>query len=192
MPDDPALMIRQALRGDEPSAIPLMLEAIGSIALVLTGTENVQEAAPILSDFFRQEGNRVSYQNVLVLEDDGQVVGLVLTYDGARARGLDKPLEAAAARRLANPNYRIPSEPEESEFYLDTVSVSPGCRGRGYGSRLIEEACRRGRKQGHRRIALLVDVDNNEARRLYERLGFKTEGTKNIAGYDYWHMVREL
>src|SRR5215831_3759659 len=109
-------MIRQAIPSDAPSVTPLMLEAIGSIAFILTGVKEEEEAARILSRFFRQEGNRVSHHNTLVLEDAGQIVGLVLTYDGAKARELDKPLEAAAAEKSANPDYRIPTEPDESEF----------------------------------------------------------------------------
>ena len=115
-----------------------------------------------------------------------------MTYDGAKARELDKPLEAAAAEKSANPDYRIPTEPDESEFYLDTVSVSSSCRGKGYGSKLIEETCRRGREHGYQRIALLVEVDNNAAIRLYQRLGFKTDRVKRIGAEDYWHMLGGL
>ena len=70
------MMIRQATPGDGPKAIPLILEAIGSIAFILTGTTDRKEAASILEDFFRWEGNRVSYQNTLVLEEDGELAGM--------------------------------------------------------------------------------------------------------------------
>lgn len=186
------LMIRQAIPGDAPKAIPLILEAIGSIAFILTGTTERKEAASILDDFFRQGGNRVSYRNTLVLEEDGQVVGIALVYDGAKARELDEPLERAALKKSGIPDYRIPTEADESEFYLDTVSVSPSCQGRGYGRKLIEAACQRGREQGHHRIALLVDLSNAGAKRLYEKLGFTVAGTKSIGEEEYFHMVRGL
>lgn len=51
-------MIRQAIPSDAPSVIPLMLEAIGSIAFILTGVTEEEGAARILGHFFRQEGNR--------------------------------------------------------------------------------------------------------------------------------------
>lgn len=185
-------MIRQAVPGDAPKAIPLILDAIGSIAFILTGTLERKEAACILDGFFRQEGNRVSYQNILVLEEEGQVVGIALIYDGAKARQLDQPLERAALKKSGIPDYRIPTEPDQSEFYLDTVSVSPSCQGRGYGRKLIEAACLRGREQGHHHIALLVDLGNPEAKRLYERLGFRVDRFKSIGGEEYLHMVRGL
>jgi hypothetical protein len=102
-------------------AVPLIMEAIGHIAFVLTGTTDSQEAGSILSDFFGQENNRVSYQNALVMEEEREVVGVAILYDGAKARELDAPLELAAAEKSGDSNYRIPTEPEASEFYMDAL-----------------------------------------------------------------------
>jgi hypothetical protein len=51
------------------------VQAIGHVTFVLTGTNDSQEAASILSAFFGQEGNCISYQNALVMEEEGEVVG---------------------------------------------------------------------------------------------------------------------
>ncbi len=185
-------MIRQAVRSDAERAVPLILQAIGHIAFVLTGTTDVQETASILNDFFGQEDNRISYQNALIVEEVGELVGVAIFYDGAKARELDAPLESAAAKRSGDSNYCIPTEPEASEFYLDTLSVSPRCQGKGYGRKLIEAGCDRARNLGHLRMALLVELDNEAAKRLYERLGFRTDFTKWISGQEYLHMVRSL
>jgi ribosomal protein S18 acetylase RimI-like enzyme len=185
-------MIREAVQSDAVKAVPLILEAIGHIAFVLSGTSDSQETASILNDFFAKDDNRVSYQNALVMEEAGELVGVAILYDGARARELDAPLERAAAEKSGDPNYCIPTEPEASEFYLDTLCVSPSYRGRGHGRKLIEAGCDRARQLGHLRMALLVEVDHAPAIRLYERLGFCTDYTKRIAGQDYFHMVRSL
>ena len=145
------------------------MEAIGHIAFVLTGTTDSREAASILSDFFGQEDNRIGYQNALVMQEEAEVVGVAILYDGAKARELDVRLERAAAKKSGDPNYHIPTEAEVSEFYLDTLSVSPRCQGKGYGSKLIEAGCDRARKLGHHRIALLIEVDSAAAKPLYER-----------------------
>jgi ribosomal protein S18 acetylase RimI-like enzyme len=185
-------MIRQAIRRDAAEAVPLIWQAIGDLAFILTGTSDVQETISVLSDFFQQEDNRLSYQNALVMEEEGQLAGLVLLYDGAKARELDVPLERAAAARSGDFNYRIPTEPEVSEFYLDTLSVIPRCQGRGYGRILIEAGCHRARRLQHSRIALLVEVDNPAAKRLYDRLGFRADYTRLLAGHEYFHMVLSL
>jgi ribosomal protein S18 acetylase RimI-like enzyme len=208
-------VIRSAVPIDASKAVPLILEALGSIASVLTGTNDRKEVGVILDQFFRQRGNRVSYENALVLEESKEtadqignnrpegirqasveqsreVVGVALIYDGSIARALDEALEKAAARKSGLSDYRIPTEAEPSEFYLDTLSVDPKCQGRGFGRDLIEASCTRARKLGRNRIGLLVDTANLGAKRLYERLEFRVEGRKQIAGYEYFHMVRNL
>jgi ribosomal protein S18 acetylase RimI-like enzyme len=185
-------VIREAVRSDAVMAVPLILQAIGDIAFVLTGTTNSQETASILEGFFGQEATRLSYQNALVIEKEGQLVGLAILYDGAKARDLDAPLERAAAQKSGDATYCIPTEAEASEFYLDTLSVRSSCQGRGWGRKLIEAACDRGRRLGHRHLALLVDIDNAMAKRLYERLGFRADYRRWIAGHEYFHMVRSL
>ena len=182
-------MIRQAVASDAVKAVPLIVQATGHITFVLTGTTDSKEAASILTDFFGQEDNRISYQNALVTEEEGEVVGVAIFYDGAKARELDAPLERAAAKKSGDSKYSIPTEPEASEFYMDALSVSPRRQRKGYGRKLIEAGCVRARKLGHHRIALLIEVDNAAAKPLYERLGFCTDYTKRIAGQEYFHMV---
>ena len=110
-------MIRPAVPGDAPRTVPLILQAIGSIAFVLTGTNDREDADRILDGFFRRKDNRVSYQNTLVMEDvknvverSREVVGVALIYDGSIARALDEPLEKAAIQRSGLSDYRIPTE----------------------------------------------------------------------------------
>jgi ribosomal protein S18 acetylase RimI-like enzyme len=126
------------------------------------------------------------------MEERGELVGVAIFYDGARARELDAPLERAAAKKSGDPNYYIPTEPEASEFYLDTLCVRPCYRGNGYGRKLIEAGCDKARQIGHPRMSLLVEVDHAPAIRLYERVGFCTDYIKRIAGEDYFHMARSL
>ena len=184
--------IRNAAPNDAIMAVPLILRAIGHIAFVLSGTNDDRETTSILTHFFCQEDNRVSYQNTLVMEEDGIVVGMIILYDGAKARQLDVPLDRAAAKKSGNFHYHIPTEAETSEFYLDTLSVSPRCQRKGYGTKLIEAGFDRGRMLGHKRIALLVEIDAPGPKRLYERCGFHADYTKWIVGQEYFHMVRVL
>ncbi|MBV8224892.1 MAG: GNAT family N-acetyltransferase [Verrucomicrobia bacterium] len=191
-------MIRPATSDDALDAVPLILEAIGSIAFVLTGTKVLAEAMSILEQFFEREGNRVSYENTLIIEESGanagdrRIIGVAISYDGSVARKLDEPLEEAAKLQSGSPEYRIPTEAESDEFYLDTVSVNRNYQGRGIGRRLIEAVCEKGRQLGRNRVGLLVDVTNPDAKRLYERLQFRVNKQRELAGEDYFHMIRDL
>ena len=191
-------MIRPAVSEDAPQAVPLIFEAIGSIVFVLTGTNVLAEAMSILENFFEQEGNRLSYKNTLVIEEsetgakEGAILGVAISYDGTVARELDEPLEEAAKLQSGLSDYRIPTEAELGEYYLDTVSVNRNCQGRGFGRQLIEAVCEQGRQLGRNRVGLLVDVTNPDAKRLYERLQFRVNKQRELAGEEYFHMVRDL
>lgn len=191
-------MIRPAISDDALEAVPLILEAIGSIAFVLAGTKVLAEAMSILENFFEQEDNRVSYKNTLVIEEsesgrgDRTIVGVAISYDGTLARKLDEPLEEAARSKCGLSDYRIPTEAQPDEFYLDTVSVNRNYQGRGIGRQLIEAVCEQGRRLGRNRVGLLVDVTNPDAKRLYERLQFRVDKQRELAGEMYFHMVRDL
>lgn len=55
---------------------------------------------------------------------------------------------------------------------LEDLIVDPQCRGAGIGSTLLASAIEQAEALGCRRITLLVDADNADAQRLYERHGF--------------------
>ena len=58
--------------------------------------------------------------------------------------------------------------------HFGRIAVSPGQRGRGLGTRLIREMADWGQKQfGERELSLFVIKTNEDARRLYRRLGFR-------------------
>jgi ribosomal protein S18 acetylase RimI-like enzyme len=56
---------------------------------------------------------------------------------------------------------------------LTAVEVNPGFRRQGLGAAITAAACREARRAGIRRVFLQVEVGNDPARALYERLGFR-------------------
>jgi hypothetical protein len=79
-------MIRQAVASDPVNAVPLIMQAIGDIAFVLTGTTDSQEAASILNDF-RTGGQPHQLSKCAGVGKEGEPVGVAIFYDGAKARG---------------------------------------------------------------------------------------------------------
>ena len=56
------------------------------------------------------------------------------------------------------------------------IGLLPSARHRGIGYLLIQAAISKAQSKGLSRIELTVRVDNANAKALYERVGFKTEG----------------
>ncbi len=64
------------------------------------------------------------------------------------------------------------------EAEILTIAVHPRWRGRGHGQLLMEAAMRRLYADRVLNVFLEVDGDNESARQLYERLGFKVVGER--------------
>ncbi len=64
---------------------------------------------------------------------------------------------------------------------LDDVSVKPDRRGRGVGTALLEQLSEQLRKESVTRIDVAVHIDNPEARRFYEKLGFRPLHEERLA-----------
>jgi ribosomal protein S18 acetylase RimI-like enzyme len=136
---------------------------------------------------FLEPRHDLSYEHVWFAESQGVVAGMMSGYSAAdHTRSRDGPLFRAAgvrsirvvaawllAARLFNFMDRLP----EGDWYLQTVAVGEEYRGAGIGSLLLDHAEHAASASGARRFALDVAVDNDSARRLYERRGMTIEAT---------------
>jgi ribosomal protein S18 acetylase RimI-like enzyme len=72
------------------------------------------------------------------------------------------------------------------------ISVLPGCRGQGVGSRMMERLFGMLTECGYRRTSLSVQKDN-PAVRFYRRLGYTVTAERpDGAGYEDYLMIKEL
>lgn len=180
-----SLHIRPAQTFDALFAAPLIQEAIGNIGRQLTGTDNDEDAAHVIAQFFGLRGNRLSFTNALIAELGSRPVGVALAYPGELAQALDDPFRQHRASLGLTPE--VVSEAEAGEFYLDTLATVASARGQGVGAALIAACGERARALGLP-LTLLVE-DGNPARRLYERSGFVPAGEAFIAGHRYERLV---
>ncbi len=63
--------------------------------------------------------------------------------------------------------------PDAHTWFLGLIFLAPAVRGRGLGSALIRALADHVRAHGGRALRLAVAGDNPNARRLYDRLGFR-------------------
>ena len=112
-----------------------------------------------LQHFFRQDGNRFSYQNIQVAEQSSEVVGLVLSFGGRD----EARLNTAAGGWLER-------EAQDDEWYIDALAVFKNWGHKGIGTRLLQGAEQQARQHHYPKIALNVARENQQALHLYTQL----------------------
>lgn len=102
-------------------------------------------------------------RTVLVGEDDGRLLGYVMTVDGDPA----DPRVAACVHRRPT-------------VELSKCYAHPDAHGTGLAARLVAAALEQAARRGAAGIWLGVNVHNERARRFYTKAGFEVVGTKQF------------
>lgn len=148
----------------------------------------------LFADVASRENSQYSYRNTLIVKDNtGKRAGVVIAYDGAALHELRQAFVNEFNRRCGT-NHKEgewDNETSDDEIYIDTVSVSPEFRHQGIGTRLIQAIEERYKGIG-KPLGLLCAHDNQEARKLYEKLGFRAVGTRKFAGEEMIHMQKNV
>ena len=170
---------------------------IAELFLLAWPVEDISDSNQITYDQLQKFITRIaasrdtiySYENTIVAEVDGKVVGAMCAYDGADYQRLKQPIVDTLGPDCGFAQLK---ETEVGEFYLDSVGVLPEYRGRGIASRLFEAQCERAASLGHKVAGLIVDIDKPQAEALYARLGFMHLDDKDFFGHTMKHMIRNL
>ncbi|MBY0098401.1 GNAT family N-acetyltransferase [Mesobacillus maritimus] len=186
------LKLRGAVKSDAKKAVELIHIAISDIAEQLTGETKEQKIRETLSQFFREENNRLSFQNMMVADVLGEVAGIIITYSGEDAARLDQPILKHVRRKRSDEAILFDKEADEQDFYIDTLCVDDRFRGHGIGTMLLKEAEEIAQQKGDYRISLNVAHDNPIARKLYEGIGYMKEKVIQINHHPYDYMVKTL
>jgi hypothetical protein len=83
-------MIRAARPTDAEEVVPLIIQALGKLANKLTNVEDEELIDQLFKHFFQQRNNQYSYENTLIFEEEGKVLGSINAYDGGKLLELRK------------------------------------------------------------------------------------------------------
>ena len=193
------IIIRQARKEEAAQIAELFMLAwpVDEILDSIGSNWNPLESNPVTYDWLHKsitmiaasEETIYSYENTLVAEIDGKVVGAMCAYDGADYQRLKQPIVDVLGPDCG---FAKMKETEAGEFYLDSVGVLPEYRGRGIASRIIDAQCERAASLGHKVAGLIVDIDKSQVEALYSRLGFTYLDDKDFFGHTMKHMVKHL
>ncbi len=185
--------IRPATPADAQAIARGIIMAVGEeISTAFAGSpERMPLVEKVFTDLARRDDSQYSYRNSLVAEaPDGEIAGIIVSYDGARLHALRPAFceEAAATLGINIKSEDMFDETTPDEIYLDSLAVFPPFRGQGLARKLIAAAVESHKDSG-KPVGLLCDPPNRKARRLYDSLGFKPAGQRPFADTMMDHLV---
>ena len=185
-------MIRRAIKEDAKAIAALMVAAMEDLAKAFVGSTDIDDALKLFEYFCGETQNQYSFENTLVYTIDHEIAGSITVYDGALLEGLRRPFFDYIQAHYHTSNFEMELESGPGELYIDTLSVNPNYQGKGIGQQLILAAITWAKELGHQKVGLLVDKDNPNAKRLYERLGFVKANDRLLLGKPHEHLTYSL
>jgi ribosomal protein S18 acetylase RimI-like enzyme len=113
---------------------------------------------------YEREDTDFSYQNCTVVDLNGNIIGLLVAF----------PIFVDPNAESNDP-VLVPYEKleEDNSYYICSIALVPDHRGQGTGSRLLKLAEDTAIEKGFKKTSLIVFDQNEGARRLYERKGYR-------------------
>jgi ribosomal protein S18 acetylase RimI-like enzyme len=135
---------------------------------------------------YQRENTAFSYQNCVVAERAGEVIGMLHAFMIEPADG--PPGQDDAVDPVLRPyaELEVPGS-----LYISGLALLPGERGRGLGTRLLRTARERAQVLSCPKLSLICFAGNAGARRLYERHGFTVIDRRDIVPHPMIHATGE-
>lgn len=181
------MQIRKAKKEDADQIAELMILAMTEIVYQFIGKEDYEEGKKFLRDLIQEDNNQYSYQYIFVAEDQNKILGQLCLYPGGLLKSLRQPV-LDRIKAIYNNDYSVSDETQEGEIYIDTLAVNTAAQGKGVGKLLIQFAIEEFVHKNQEPLGLLVDNDNPNAKRLYEKMGFTVQNDVSIFGKKMEHM----
>ena len=175
-------MIRKGLPEDAQDFANLVLLSEPNLFPAIFGSG----AGNVFQNLFRQRRNLFSFEHSYFIEVGGKKAGMILGYDWKTQRWeewrtglllikymkLEFPTKIPALLKAMSVVGRV----EDNEYYISNIAAYPEFRGASLGTKLLLKTEEEAKSCGAEKIALDVDADNEDAIRLYNRLGYSIMG----------------
>ncbi|MDF0480745.1 GNAT family N-acetyltransferase [Vagococcus sp. PNs007] len=187
-------MLRSAKISDAEQVVPLIMIILKDMELPFLLKYGEEKVMTVLKKGFSTETYRYSYKRALVVEEEGEILGVAFGYNESEEATIDDPLFPILKEEGIEEAEKMFTDKEafENEWYLDSIAVRSDQRGRGVGALLLNALPEFARSQGADKLGLSVDDANPRAKKLYMREGFEEVGRKTISGHLYDHMQKNI
>lgn len=143
----------------------------------------------MMTSLVEREDSQYSYKNTLVAMDDEKVVGVAVSYDGARLHELRQAFIEAAKEQIGKDHSGMDDETQAGELYFDSLAVLPEYRRQGIARRLLRATKEKADQMGLPCLGLLVDKGNPAGESLYASVGFRYVNDSYWGGHPMKHLI---
>jgi ribosomal protein S18 acetylase RimI-like enzyme len=182
-------------------AAKLTFMAYKDFSYEMLGCKNETEVLKYFKELWILKNNRFSYEYSYMVKVDEKLVGLMTCYSGRFCKKLVTPTAFHLIKIgkfnflwhiLTHINYFyhfvFMTEAMDDEFYIGTLAVFPKYRNYGIGSKLIDFMKTLAQEQGFNKCSLLVEGNNLDGIRFYEKTGFE-KVLYSEKPHDYYRVV---
>lgn len=164
----------------------------------------IDKAIPKLVKLISMENNRFSYKNIIVCIENGEVKGMLVGFNPVEiklkkeyidfSKVLSKTEMISLLFKCCTILRSQGNKKDISGAYIQNISVGENCRGEGIGTKLIEYYSQNMKQQGTNSLFLDVPIENERAKKMYERRGFFTIKKIKIflSSSGYYRMEKKL
>ena len=188
----PIVQLRDATSDDAPFIARVVLAGIDMLDIDANLPDEQRAIYEHLMDICRMDDTLYSYLNTRIAEVDGNGVGALVAYDGARYAALRAKTFGLVQQTSGMDLSRNAMETGPGEFYLDSMAVLSDYRGLGIGKMLMRDRMDYALRNGFLKATLLVDKDKPRLQRYYESEGFAFDEEMFVFGSWYNKMVCPL
>ena len=188
------IAIQQAAKADAPLLADFIMEAMSAecCAYFYGNSFHADAFRQILIQLAARANTQYSYLNSLTAIVEGQIVGTLISYDGAMLHSLRQPFLEALWKQFRRDFSNITDETNAGELYIDSLAVLPNWRHLGIATLLLHAVEDKATSLNIPRTGLLVDTTNPQAEKLYRSLGYQDTYQCIWAGHKFLHMQKHV
>ncbi len=168
----PIVQLRDATSDDASFITRVVLAGIDMLDIDAKLPDEQRAIYEHLMNICRMDDTLYSYLNTRIVEVDGNRVGALVAYDGARYAALRAKTFGLVQQSSGMDLSRNAMETGPGEFYLDSMAVLSDFRGLGIGKMLMRDRMDYALENGFQKVTLLVDKDKPRLQSYYESEGF--------------------
>ncbi|MDN6626526.1 MAG: GNAT family N-acetyltransferase [Pisciglobus halotolerans] len=187
-------MIRKAEEKDNEQLIDGIIQIYHDMESPLFEEVPLTTLRYMIKESMKDEDYRYRYEHGLVCVRNDKTAGFVFSYDGTEEGSMDEGFRERLRDHGFEKLASAPLEPETkpNEWYIDNLLTVPAFRKQGVGTELLEAVSSVAVEAGKSIVGLNCDQDNDRAKRLYEKQGFKKVGEVKLGSHLYDHMTKQI